>query len=100
CWARQCGENLKLNYVGANYLDWVFPGDLGVPKTLAPTRYNEFGPGVRLAHSPGFSNGALEQTDVGFPVRRCLTALPEKGRTRCKMFSFRPDQAGWFALAT
>jgi len=37
----------------------VFPGDPGIPKTLAPTRYNDFGPRVGLAYSPGFSEGVL-----------------------------------------
>jgi hypothetical protein len=37
----------------------VFPGDRGVPKTLAPTRYDNFGPRIGLAYSPGFSDGAL-----------------------------------------
>jgi Carboxypeptidase regulatory-like domain len=37
----------------------VFPGDPGIPKTLAPTRYNNFGPRVGIAYSPGFSQGAL-----------------------------------------
>ncbi|HKV81850.1 MAG TPA: carboxypeptidase regulatory-like domain-containing protein [Candidatus Sulfotelmatobacter sp.] len=37
----------------------VYPGDPGVPKTLAPTTYKNFGPRVGLAYSPGFSEGAL-----------------------------------------
>jgi hypothetical protein len=37
----------------------VFPGDPGIPKTLAPTRYNNFGPRLGLAYSPGFSSGVL-----------------------------------------
>ena len=37
----------------------VFPGDAGIPKTLAPTRYNNFGPRLGLAYSPGFSDGVL-----------------------------------------
>jgi hypothetical protein len=37
----------------------VYPGDPGIPKTLAPTRYNNFGPRVGLAYSPDFSQGAL-----------------------------------------
>ena len=37
----------------------VFPGDPGIPKTLAPTRYNNFGPRIGLAYSPDFSEGAL-----------------------------------------
>jgi hypothetical protein len=38
---------------------WVFPGDAGIPKTLAPTRYNNFGPRLGLAYSPGFHDGVL-----------------------------------------
>jgi len=38
---------------------WVFPGDPGIPKTLAPTDYNNFGPRVGFAYSPGFSDGVL-----------------------------------------
>jgi len=37
----------------------VFPGDPGIPKTLSPTRYNNFAPRLGLAYSPGFSDGAL-----------------------------------------
>ena len=37
----------------------VFPGDKNVPKTLAPTRYNNFAPRIGIAYSPGFSEGAL-----------------------------------------
>jgi hypothetical protein len=37
----------------------VYPGDPGIPKTLAPTRYNKFGPRLGLAYSPSFSRGAL-----------------------------------------
>ena len=37
----------------------VFPGDPGIPKTLAPTRYNNFAPRLGLAYSPGFSDGIL-----------------------------------------
>ena len=37
----------------------VFPGDPGIPKTLAPTRYNNFGPRIGLAYSPGFHEGVL-----------------------------------------
>ncbi|MFZ0272720.1 MAG: TonB-dependent receptor [Acidobacteriaceae bacterium] len=32
----------------------VFPGDPGVPRTLAPVRYTDFGPRVGLAWSPKF----------------------------------------------
>jgi hypothetical protein len=37
----------------------VFPGDPGIPKTLAHTKYNNFGPRLGLAYSPGFSDGIL-----------------------------------------
>jgi Carboxypeptidase regulatory-like domain len=38
---------------------WVFPGDPGIPKTLAPTDYNNFAPRIGIAYSPGFTDGAL-----------------------------------------
>jgi len=37
----------------------VFPGDPGIPKTLAQTKYNNFGPRLGLAYAPGFSDGVL-----------------------------------------
>jgi hypothetical protein len=37
----------------------VFPGDPGIPKTLAPTHWPNFGPRLGLAYSPGFSDGIL-----------------------------------------
>ncbi|MBS1840877.1 MAG: TonB-dependent receptor [Acidobacteria bacterium] len=37
----------------------VFPGDPGIPKTLAPTRYKNFAPRLGFAYSPGFSDGPL-----------------------------------------
>ncbi|HEV2425187.1 MAG TPA: carboxypeptidase regulatory-like domain-containing protein [Terriglobia bacterium] len=36
---------------------WVFPGDPGIPRTLAPTRYHNFGPRIGLAYSPSASEG-------------------------------------------
>ena len=38
---------------------WVFPGDPGVPSTLAPTRYDNFAPRFGLAYSPGGHEGVL-----------------------------------------
>lgn len=38
---------------------WVFPGDPGVPRTLAPTHYNNFSPRIGLAYSPGGGSGLL-----------------------------------------
>jgi len=40
-------------------LGWVFPGDPHVPRTLAPTRWNNFAPRVGLAYSFGSHEGAL-----------------------------------------
>ena len=37
----------------------VYPGDPGVPNTLAPTRYNNFAPRLGIAYSPGMSEGFL-----------------------------------------
>jgi hypothetical protein len=38
---------------------WVFPHDRGIPETLVPTRYDNFGPRLGLAYSPAFSDGIL-----------------------------------------
>jgi hypothetical protein len=37
----------------------VYPGDPGIPNTLAPVRYNNFGPRLGLAYSPNTSQGFL-----------------------------------------
>jgi len=36
---------------------WVFPGDPGIPRTIAPIRYNNFAPRLGLAYSPSFQSG-------------------------------------------
>jgi Carboxypeptidase regulatory-like domain/TonB dependent receptor len=38
---------------------WLFPGDPHVPKTLAPTRWNNFAPRFGLAYSFGDHDGAM-----------------------------------------
>jgi hypothetical protein len=38
---------------------WLFPGDPGIPSTLAPTRYDNFAPRVGLAYSPSAQGGFL-----------------------------------------
>jgi hypothetical protein len=38
---------------------WVFPGDKGVPRSLAPTRWNNFAPRFGLAYSFGGHDGAM-----------------------------------------
>ena len=38
---------------------WVYPGDKGIPTSLTPTRYHNWGPRVGLAYSPGSSSGLL-----------------------------------------
>jgi hypothetical protein len=40
-------------------IGWVYPGDSNVPSTLAPTRWNNFGPRVGLAYSFGDHAGTL-----------------------------------------
>ncbi|HEY6466461.1 MAG TPA: carboxypeptidase regulatory-like domain-containing protein [Candidatus Acidoferrales bacterium] len=40
---------------------WVFPGDPGVPRTLAPTHYNNFAPRVAFAYSPDFTSGPMNK---------------------------------------
>jgi hypothetical protein len=44
---------------------WVFPGDPGIPRGLAPTRYNNFGPRLGLAYSPSSSDGLLRKLTGG-----------------------------------
>jgi len=51
----------------------VFPGDPGIPKTLAPTQYKNFGPRVGLAYSPGFSQGLLGKV-FGGPGKTSIRA--------------------------
>ena len=54
-------------------LGLVYPGDPGIPKTLAPTRYNNFGPRLGLAYSPSFSDGVLGKV-FGGPGRSSVRA--------------------------
>lgn len=36
---------------------WCFPGDNGIPSTVAPTRYDDFAPRVGIAYSPTIGGG-------------------------------------------
>jgi len=40
---------------------WVLPGDPGIPRTIAPIRYNNFAPRLGLAYSPSFTSGLLKK---------------------------------------
>lgn len=44
---------------------WVFPGDPGIPSTLAPTRYNNFAPRIGIAYSPSADSGFLQKLTGG-----------------------------------
>jgi hypothetical protein len=46
-------------------IGWVFPGDPGIPRTLAPTRYNNFAPRLGLAYSPSGSGWLGKLTGAG-----------------------------------
>ena len=37
----------------------VFPGDPGIPATLAPTKWSDFAPRVGISYSPNFDQGVL-----------------------------------------
>jgi hypothetical protein len=52
---------------------WVFPGDPGIPSTLAPTRYNNFAPRLGLAYSPSWDTGFLN-TLTGGPGKTSIRA--------------------------
>ncbi|HJZ63399.1 MAG TPA: TonB-dependent receptor [Candidatus Acidoferrum sp.] len=43
----------------------VFPGDPGIPKTLAPTQYDAFSPRVGVAYSPRASEGFIAKLTGG-----------------------------------
>ncbi len=43
----------------------LFPGDPGIPKTLAPTQYNAFSPRVGIAYSPRASDGFIAKLTGG-----------------------------------
>ncbi|MFI5058985.1 MAG: TonB-dependent receptor domain-containing protein [Candidatus Acidiferrales bacterium] len=44
---------------------WLVPGDPGVPRTLAPTKYDAFSPRLGLAYSPNVSEGILAKLTGG-----------------------------------
>jgi hypothetical protein len=44
---------------------YLVPGDPGVPRTLAPTRYHNFSPRLGLAYSPGVDSGFLAKLTGG-----------------------------------
>lgn len=52
---------------------YLLPGDPGVPRTLAPTRYNNFSPRLGLAYSPGFDSGFIAKL-TGGPGRTSIRA--------------------------
>lgn len=52
---------------------YVFPGDPGVPTTIAPTRCNNFSPRLGLAYSPSWTEGILGKLSGG-PGRSSLRA--------------------------
>lgn len=52
---------------------WVFPGDPGIPTTLAPTRYNNFAPRIGLAYSPNATDGILRKL-LGAPGQSSIRA--------------------------
>jgi hypothetical protein len=54
-------------------LGWVFPGDPHVPRTLAPTRWNNFSPRLGLAYSFGDHGGVLGKV-LGKPGESSLRA--------------------------
>lgn len=52
---------------------WVFPGDPGIPKTLAPTRYKNLAPRVGLAYAPKATSGLLSRL-IGTPGNTSIRA--------------------------
>ena len=52
---------------------WVFPGDPGIPSTIAPTRYHDFAPRLGLAYAPKASSGLLGHL-LGGPGKTSIRA--------------------------
>jgi len=52
---------------------FVFPGDPGVPRTLAPTQYNRFAPRLGIAYSPSVTEGFLGKL-FGGPGKTSIAA--------------------------
>ena len=52
---------------------WVVPGDPGIPKTLAPTKYDAFSPRLGLAYSPNADGGILRKL-LGGPGKTSIRA--------------------------
>ncbi len=52
---------------------WVFPGDKGIPSTLAPTTWKNFGPRLGFAWSPAASSGFLGKL-LGGPGKTSIRA--------------------------
>jgi Carboxypeptidase regulatory-like domain len=46
-------------------IGWVFPGDPGVPRTLAPIKYNKIAPRFGFAYSPTAVSGLLSKIGGG-----------------------------------
>jgi len=49
--------NVQSNIYPDSPRGFVFPGDRGVPRTLAPTQYNRFAPRLGIAYSPSATEG-------------------------------------------
>jgi hypothetical protein len=52
---------------------WIFPGDGGLPATIAKTGYKNFAPRLGIAYSPGFSSGVLGKV-LGGPGKTSIRA--------------------------
>lgn len=48
-------------------LGWVFPGDKGIPRTLAPIRWNKFAPRFGFAYSPTTQSSGFLSKITGGP---------------------------------
>ncbi|MEO6909928.1 MAG: carboxypeptidase-like regulatory domain-containing protein [Edaphobacter sp.] len=60
------GEQSKV-FLGAP-VGWVFPGDAGVPRTLAPIKYDKFAPRFGFAYAPTVSSSFLSKVLGGTGV--------------------------------
>jgi outer membrane receptor protein involved in Fe transport len=70
---------------------WVFPGDPGIPSTLAPTRYNNFAPRLGIAYAPDTKTSIRAGYGVFFTSLEGATNFNEIGDAPFGFFYASPN---------
>jgi carboxypeptidase family protein/TonB-dependent receptor-like protein len=70
---------------------WVFPGDPGIPSTLAPTRYNNFAPRLGIAYAPNAKTSIRAGYGIFFTSLEGATNFNEIGDAPFGFFYASPN---------